>query len=1097
MKREVGSTAGILAILAVALHALFPTGSEKAQPTPKVEKQSSNFGNRSGGDDEPRDGPWLATRAYFAPTNRSDLPEPRKYPLKNVFDAQPIPAPERGDLVKLFAIPDTATFYSVVATVPDPLHTRMASGFDAAVEAIERAAERQGWAFARQWLPWQDPASAPEDDISERRHQRRLEREQEDLPGLLIFRSTKLRDSTDVSVPTKTASLFVFLVPESPTGAIATAPFYAALNFSSLSGDGKTPMPQVGLLAPFYSGSFRSLWRALDAWGKDHPGIAIAPDIFGGSISDRQAASDFVANMNGSFAFHSGVASSSDYLNYFEGHVLGEYSAGRDQAAYFVEEESGFSAGFVDLKRNATANDGKDGTPAPLNIYRFPRDISHLRNAYRDAARTTGSASPSVEFTLKDPTRGEDSIPTFSETGKAIEQSSALDLVIDQMRSDGIKLVYLAATNNQDLVFITQLLRRQSPDIRIVIGSEPDPMFLPAAAQDDLVGTPFLSTYPFFYEGEDWLAGKRVRRAPFSPYQGLTRAAQLLFQEVGAKRSDAAASIQTHPGLWLLTMTHAGWLPLDWDPLKSGEASWFQPLIPAGTDQRTLASWHGEPTLGWYVTFYVSSMLAFLWSVTLFGANWREAPEALVLCYGDGVALATTFGVSVFSALAPSGLILPALDAGPPTLVLAIAGIVVAAPLLSWFASLVVSPFGQESRRGEAPSQGEGRGASTFYFLIVALAAISLGGAWLTACGFDPGRSYATRMFRFRALDPFSGVSPTLPPLIMCAIFAAGFLVLLMRRARGDRPKTPREFGPEPKDDVIWQMLGGPFGSTRKDLPKRSVFSVGVAGLCVAALWGRVRVFDAADTSVFATGCFIAGAVLIAAIVSDCHDLCGLWIALKDLLVQNEVQWVGPIRKVVRHWPRQPVLFLGRSASPQLLDALIAQEHKPSESARTQDISETAIVRAGHDELHYEARRTVTATTGQSADNIEALMICKYLIVVTKKIHLLAWGLTAAFLALILVLNSYPLQAPQFVGRFCLVAFAVVSGIGIWVLGGMERNRILSLIARSDPGKLNAQFWVQIMAMGILPTIAVLSHLFPSLATFLTSWVAPSVNALE
>jgi len=96
---------------------------------------------------------------------------------------------------------------------------------------------------------------------------------------------------------------------------------------------------------------------------------------------------------------------------------------------------------------------------------------------------------------------------------------------------------------------------------------------------------------------------------------------------------------------------------------------------------------------------------------------------------------------------------------------------------------------------------------------------------------------------------------------------------------------------------------------------------------------------------------------------------------------------------------------------------------------------------------------------------------------------------------LTVVLNSYSLQDPLIVGRFVAVVFVVVSTIVFAVFAGMERDPILSCIARTKAGELNSEFWFQIAAMGLLPTIGVLTHLFPSMASFLSSWVAPSLDA--
>ncbi len=305
----------------------------------------------------------------------------------------------------LFGIPpDLGTsgrqIYSVVATIPDPLHTRLALSFDVIIDAIERAAESQGWTFAREWLPWLDPASGPEDDIGERRHQRSLEREQEMFPGLLIFRQS-FGEARDV--------LFVFLVPESPTSSISGDPFYAALNFANLlpSANSKT---EIGLLAPTFSGSFRSLTRLLEPWMKGpRAGPQLHRTIFGGQISSSEDAAKFSKDLK--VDFRSGIVSSGDYKRTFECEILPHYRLNRTEVAYLVELESGFAAKFsraFSNPKDEASNQLKDEpNPCPesaervplvplIHQYRFPRDVAHLRNAYREASQSPGFCPASI-----------------------------------------------------------------------------------------------------------------------------------------------------------------------------------------------------------------------------------------------------------------------------------------------------------------------------------------------------------------------------------------------------------------------------------------------------------------------------------------------------------------------------------------------------------------------------------------------------------------------------------------------------------------------------------------------------------------------------
>ena len=197
---------------------------------------------------------------------------------------------------------------TAVATVADPAHTRMALFFDGQIEAIERGAEEQGWVFARQWLPWLDAYDGSEHDINARRKQRRLEREQEAMPGILVFRSEKAARGC----------LFVMLVPETPTSGVSEPSLIAALNIANLfsresKNDKAPPRRQIGLLGPSFSGSFPSLTHAVLAWKAENPerlfGIA-----YGGSRSSRAAREFYKAT---EITFFSGIQSDLDSVEAF------------------------------------------------------------------------------------------------------------------------------------------------------------------------------------------------------------------------------------------------------------------------------------------------------------------------------------------------------------------------------------------------------------------------------------------------------------------------------------------------------------------------------------------------------------------------------------------------------------------------------------------------------------------------------------------------------------------------------------------------------------------------------------------------------------
>src|SRR5262249_36589359 len=121
------------------------------------------------------EGPWLASRPFFAKRFQEPIqPDETRECLDN-----PKSLPCSDQVKALFGIDkgQQGHIEFVIATVSDPLHTRLALLTDDAVQAIQFAARQTGWVFARQWIPWTDTVDPEEGDPEARRKQRALIRE--------------------------------------------------------------------------------------------------------------------------------------------------------------------------------------------------------------------------------------------------------------------------------------------------------------------------------------------------------------------------------------------------------------------------------------------------------------------------------------------------------------------------------------------------------------------------------------------------------------------------------------------------------------------------------------------------------------------------------------------------------------------------------------------------------------------------------------------------------------------------------------------------------------------------------------------------------
>jgi len=405
--------------------------------------------------------------------------------------------------------------WSIVATVPSPLHTRMTLYLDGQIETIERSMQSAGWEFAEQWLPWTDRFDPNVNDIDERRRQRWLQQQEEELPGLLIFRS----QSQDGQFPSDRL-LFVFLVPETATAGVSGPPFFAALHMANVL---TTVGHKVGLLAPTFSGSFSSLTALVNEWkNRNRPNdCQLAGTVYSGSVSNSSYASAFKQSTH--LNFHGGIVDTLDYLNE-ACRVLAMHGIERAEAALLKEDESGYSSSFPNPPAPAGGGGGdqrqqshdRDSQPCSLRTYVFPRDVSHLRNAYQEAA---GSAArdpyagqfPSISFSIKDPNSGEDSIPVFSSVQTPLTQDAVIDAIAQDFDRRNTRAVFIGAANILDTLFLMRAIRRESPNTRILL-ENPNILLVPAASRDAFTGTIVLSPIPCFPKGT---SGWIISPSPF------------------------------------------------------------------------------------------------------------------------------------------------------------------------------------------------------------------------------------------------------------------------------------------------------------------------------------------------------------------------------------------------------------------------------------------------------------------------------------------------------------------------------------------------------------------------------------------------------
>lgn len=553
MDKRIGSSAGLLALLAVLMHTFGVGGGDKPPAKKETLAAASAIANEMAKPAEEQ-GPWRATQQFYG----RDLVTAAARACRDYLTGQNATC-SRTDLLSLFGFPpdfSSANLRALIATIPDPLHTRMSVETDRYLDAIQRAAYRSGWELATQWLPWTAKA--------------------ERYPGVLAFRHHFEPHSNADEI------LLVLVVAETPTAGINVFQFQAAQRFVTLAGTAGGN--SVLIAGPTFSGSFLSLTRLLEQW----PG-AYRFNVHAGSVSNsdyaRQMMLHFEEKKAGTGAvveFHGSTLPSVSFAHHFE-KLVERWHLRKDQAAELIEDETGFS--FME-----------PGKADSIPVYRYPRDVAQVRNNYNDAAFSTpakasdaGDASP-LAFSLKDTQSGEDIFPMFSTGHTPVSQNAELQQMVRFLKRRSVRLASLSATNVFDTIFLANVLTRSCPDMRIVVRG-PDLLFVPEASQGNLNGIMAISAFPLNHESDLWSG---VDRSDLNTFSSADQVGE--FNAVAALLADGQTTVpalrpyqQPFSGqpasifsAWLLELGSSGWLPVDFlsqdNPTlrtKRGEGNWF------------------------------------------------------------------------------------------------------------------------------------------------------------------------------------------------------------------------------------------------------------------------------------------------------------------------------------------------------------------------------------------------------------------------------------------------------------------------------------------------------------------------------------------
>ena len=608
MDQKVGLTAGIVALLALAAHMAVPTGGQKAADQGESQgktKKGKTAPAAGASEQESFDGPWLATRHFLMPYGQ---PPPVDLPLRPVNlghadDVLRCAGDEscRSDLRGFFGLEpdkDGMSVKCLLAIVPDPFHTRLALATDRSIEGIQKGAVAAGWEFAAEWLPWSDAVDPDEGDPEERTKERRHIRVQESQPGVMVFRTPA------GSQRWRAGGLAVFVVGETPTAGVNPSQFQIARAYMEALDEAPETVKIDG---PTFSGSLYSLAFLIQQDQRVHPRKKYK--IRSGTVQSLWDKNSFMQTVRANVEFHSAIADVTEQDRHFR-KVLTDLGIRVEQAAVLSEDETAFGraaneaakgtsqkskAGFR-VENQAPANPSPRGPdqPQPFRSFRFPRDISHLRDAYRQqqAPKPENAPASGLDFSMKDPGIGEDTVPAYAQTQTPLSQNGVINEIARAIRRFDIRIVDISASNVLDTLFLAGALRRQCPDTRLLVQSA-DLLFVQAEQAQPLDGMLFLADYPLFAESKVWADKVETAVFPDTFSEGVFNATTLLLLCDAPQCSDSTelrdalvdygwepTKKAAYPPEWLMTLDRRGFMPVRvWaHDEKVATKNWFEPV---------------------------------------------------------------------------------------------------------------------------------------------------------------------------------------------------------------------------------------------------------------------------------------------------------------------------------------------------------------------------------------------------------------------------------------------------------------------------------------------------------------------------------------
>jgi hypothetical protein len=516
----------------------------------------------------------------------------------------------------------------LIATVHDPIDTRLDHQFDRALDAIRRAIESAKYNFDRYWLPWDRsktaaPAISPEGPKTAQMEARLLRD-----PGVILFRSSDWEKNTQENGSEKKKRkrlLLLFLVGETATWGIHKAAFQNALQqikqieeLPHLMGS-KTEATEIKkplrILGPYYPSSTVSLAIPLKEWVEEQKSPPEVSIITGSTSQINKK--NFLNNLAPArVSFYATVVDAGQITEKFYTYLreldpkIEPAENHPDHAKIAFLSEAGTGRGQI-VRQNSEPS--KDQNPEqfkerpPTIILTYPVHIYQLRVEESKSSSRNGAANaPAVKDTnLPLPMseagspESKDMVPLFSPRLETTTMEMTLREMLTAIHRERIRYIRVSAVDPLDRIFLVQEIRKHCPNATIFMTSA-DLLYLHSDYYPDFRGARVISSYPLFALNQLWTypfkGDDRRQQFPTPTEQGIYNATLALLDrtdrmvEYGFPFKTYEDDHSRHPALWLGIVGRNGIWPVKVFDVKPGEYTMCIPTCPSSSAKTSLSN---------------------------------------------------------------------------------------------------------------------------------------------------------------------------------------------------------------------------------------------------------------------------------------------------------------------------------------------------------------------------------------------------------------------------------------------------------------------------------------------------------------------------